>query len=120
MKKEKFLFAIKQSFLTTPKLFGVDDLIIVGVISLIGTAISAGMSSDNANKQAAAVGDTNLKNMALNRSELAISKQQADTQKYAAEQNVREKQITDFNNKLSGHPELKKTMYDIWSGKATL
>ena len=108
---------LKTSFRVHPHIFGIDDAIIAGVVALIGTAVSASVSSSNASKQADATSATNIKNMALNQQELGIQKEQADTQKITAVSDAQSKGLTDFMKKIKG-TDLTDRIYGIWSGKA--
>ena len=91
--------------------------IIGGLIGLGGGIISSVISSNAAKDQAAATAATNAQNMQLNKQELGISQQNADTQKYSVQQKVRQDTLDAFNKELSSNKDLKNTMYDMWAGK---
>lgn len=100
-------------------MFGIDDAIIAGIIALIGSGISAYSSSSSSSKQAVATEQTNEMNMSLNQKELGISKEQADTSKFTAQQNAQQNALDSFNKKIKG-TDLGNRIYGIWSGKATV
>ena len=108
---------IVSSFSIKPCIFGIDDLIVAGVITLIGTAVSTAVSSSSSNKQVGATKEANMANMALNQKELGIQQQNADTNQYIAQNNVRQKELANFNTKMAGSSTLKKNMLDVWAGR---
>jgi hypothetical protein len=108
---------VLSSLSLRPKLFGIDDLIVAGVITLIGTAVSAGVSSNSADKQVKATKEANAENMGLNLKSLAIEKQNADTSRFTAQQDAQQKALSVFNSKMKG-TDLSSHIYDIWAGKA--
>ena len=114
--KNKIKQLISSSFCVRPKIFGIDDLIIAGVITLIGTAVSSAVSSNSANKQVDATKEANAANMGLNLKELAISKENADTNKFSTQQDAQAKGLASFNSKLK-NTDTGKNIFDIWSGK---
>jgi hypothetical protein len=87
------------------------------IVGLTAAGVSAWSSSNAADKNSAAVGETNIANMKLNNRELDIQQQNADTSKYNAHENVRLADMTMLNNKISKYPELKKSVLDIWAGR---
>jgi phage tail tape-measure protein len=91
--------------------------IIGGLIGLAGGVISSIFQSNSANEQVQAQKAANFQNMQLNKQELAINQQNANTNQYAAQQNVRANNLASFNNTISGDSKLKKSLVDIWSGK---
>ena len=114
--KNFFEKIINQAFYVKPRIFGIDDLIVAGVITLIGTAVSSAVSSNSADKQVDATKQANAANMGLNLKELAISKQNADTNKFTAQQDAQQKALTAMNSKLKS-TDLSDNLYNIWSGK---
>jgi hypothetical protein len=114
--KNFFKKIISQSFYVKPPFLGIDDLIVAGVISLIGTAVSSAVSSNSADKQVDATKEANAANMGLNLKELAISKENADTNKFSTQQDAQAKGLASFNSKLK-NTDTGKNIFDIWSGK---
>lgn len=92
-------------------------LIIAGIISAVTSLAAAGAQSSSNQEAGKAGGAANQANQQLNLKELALNQQQADTQKYATEQDARAQNLDSFNKELSSNKDLKKTMYDMWAGK---
>jgi hypothetical protein len=91
--------------------------IITALISLAGIGISAAVSSSAANKQVGATMEANAQNMGLNRMQLGIEKENAETNRYSVQQNVRLADFKNFNDTLSKYSKLKTDVLGIWSGR---
>ena len=107
---------IDRSFCVHPNFPPLLAAAIPAIIALVGSGVSAGVQANSANKQIGATNAANMANMALNKQELGISQENADTNKYQAHEEVRIADTANFLQKIKG-TQTGRTMVDIWAGK---
>ena len=97
-----------------PRIFGIDDALIVGLVALVGTITSASMQSSAAKKnQASQINAMNTTN-ALSSQQWGAEMAQRDKE---FNRKMRFDQKSQLENFINSSPLLKKEWIGIWGGQ---